>query len=203
MKRLATLPLLLAAILGFSVAETSHAAGPSAEVTIENVRVGLGDGPRGGWYKSGTWTPIWVDLKGGRARFEGVLEVTVPDDNNTPTKIRRAVNVAANEMATIAMFVRPGTRSEMGIRVVGKDDRTKANWNGGMVEAFGVETAVIATAGLPAGVGEITQLAKYTSGLPNGAANLLVTPIRPRDGFPARWYSGGVYAKKRKILNEL
>ena len=73
------------------------AAGPgparAAEppITIETVRIGFGTQDQ---YEVGSWTPVWVDLKAGRGRFQGRLEVVVADDDGTPTAIRRDVDVA-------------------------------------------------------------------------------------------------------------
>ncbi|HEX8204080.1 MAG TPA: hypothetical protein VF590_26625, partial [Isosphaeraceae bacterium] len=60
-------------------------------------------------FKVGTWTPVRVDLKGGPGRFEGVLEVVVPDDDGTPTVVRREVDVPADGLRTITAYVRPGS----------------------------------------------------------------------------------------------
>ena len=86
---------------------------------------------------------MWIDLKAGPARFEGVVELSAPDDSGTPTRIRRSVAIPANDMATVAMFVRPGSSSgELVARVIA-DRRVKAEWNGGTIASLGGETGII------------------------------------------------------------
>ena len=47
-------------------------------------------------FKIGTWTPVWVQLRGGTERFSGFMEVSVADDDGTPTAFRMPVEVGAN-----------------------------------------------------------------------------------------------------------
>jgi hypothetical protein len=166
------------------------AAGPTPDIKIENVRVGFGDGTARSGYKVGFWTPVWIDVTAGPARFEGVMEFTAPDDNNVATTIRQPISVAANEMATIRMFTRPGSRySEMSARVFkNKETRSKDAWSGGSVESFGPETAIILTSGLTPGLMDVRDLSKYAGVNGGVGSRVLVAPIRPKDGFPSRWY---------------
>ena len=183
MRRLALVALMIALV------GPAKAAGV-AEVTIENVRVGLLDGKFANHYKSGTWTPVWVDLKAGPASFEGVVELTAPDDAGTPTAIRRAVSIKANEMATVTLYTRPGSfGTEMGMRVISlADRRTKANWTGNTISTLGPEVAMVLTGGQPQGVGDLSEMGKYNVAANNLAPRVVVSPVRPRDGWPGRWY---------------
>ena len=68
-------------------------AGPSASaasraVEVENVRIGFQER-----YKVGTWTPVWIQLRGGIDGFSGILELTAEDEDGTPATIRQAVQV--------------------------------------------------------------------------------------------------------------
>jgi len=186
MRPRATILGLVLASIAFS---SLRAAGPVPEVKIENVRVGFGDGQFKDGYKIGAWTPVWVDLKGGPNRFEGVLEFIAPDDSNTPTTIRRFVNVPANEMVTVSLIVRPGSRfGELNARVVGpRGGRAKDSWSGGSIESLGPESAIVLASGQVPGLTEVKDMPKYASATNNGgvASRLIVAPLRPRDGFPA------------------
>ena len=187
MSRRSLLVLAVSTIVATSAAPPCPAAGPAREVTIENVRVGFASGASG-IYKVGTWTPVWIDLKAGPSRFEGVLELTAPDDNGTPTVIRRAVNVAANDLATVAMFVRPGARSsELNLKARA-EGRIKAEWVSGTVDSVGGDTGIVVAAGQPVGLSEIADLPKYVANPGAIGGAVLVTTLRPRDGFPSRWY---------------
>ncbi len=182
-------PWLLGVALLAGLAVASASPSLAADVTIENVRVGCGDVANRGWYKAGTWTPLWVDVKAGPGAVDGLVEVTAPDDNGLPTRIRRPVILKANEMGTIPLFFRSGALiAEIGVRVI-VGGRVKAEWpNGGAVESFGAETEVIVSAGKPVGLGELKDLAKYAGEVNGARATFLVSTISPRDGFPSRWY---------------
>ncbi len=171
----------------------ADAADPPRDVTIENVRVGFGDGLSKNGYKIGTWTPVWVDLKGGPTGFSGILEFTAPDDSNTPTTIRRDdVVIAANEMRTVSLFTRPGSRyGGLSARVVDrKTGKVKDSWSGSTVESFGADMILVLASGQVPGLTEVKDLQKYAGGLNNSGAGsrMIVAPVRTRDGFPSRWY---------------
>lgn len=176
-------------LLMMGAATIASAADGPREVTVENVRVGFGEKMSGGQYKSGTWTPVWVDLKAGVSRFEGTLVITVPDDHGTPTKIRRSVVLPANDMVTVPMFVRPGSQGgEIGVEVEA-DGRIKANWpHGGTIDALKIQTAMVVTAGQPAGLGDLSELSKFKAAVNATDSPLFLTSIGVRDGFPSRWY---------------
>ena len=185
--------LMFAVALAAIATAPAAAADPPRDVTIENVRVGFGDGLSKNGYKIGTWTPVWVDLKGGPTGFSGVLEFTAPDDSNTPTTIRRDdVVIAANAMRTVSLFTRPGSRyGDLSARVIDrKTGKVKDAWAGGTVESFGAETIFVLASGQVSGLTEMKELQKYAGSLngSGGGSRLIVTPVRPRDGFPSRWY---------------
>ena len=77
--------------------------------TSRSLRVGFVAGNQGNVFKLGTWTPVWVQLRAGPARFSGVMEVVVPDDDGTPTALRQVVDVAAGSSARSTTYIRPGT----------------------------------------------------------------------------------------------
>src|SRR5579875_4105321 len=79
-----------AGALLLAVAGSAPAA--SRPVEVENLWVGLGSTNT---FKVGTWTPVWVQLRGGDARFEGFMEVAVADDDGTPTSYFTRVAVDA------------------------------------------------------------------------------------------------------------
>src|SRR3954466_9872965 len=94
-----------AALVLALAAAPGAARGAGEPVTIENIRVGFQD-----QYKVGAWTPVWVDLKGGNARFQGTLEIEAPDDDGTPTVIARPVDVPSAGIVTVATVMRTCTR---------------------------------------------------------------------------------------------
>ena len=188
--------LALALTLAALATARAAAADPPRDVTIENVRVGFGDGLSKNGYKIGTWTPVWVDLKGGPSGFSGVLEFTAPDDSNTPTTIRRDdVVIPPNEIKTYSLYTRPGSRyGELSARVIDrKTGRVKDSWpgnsSGSSLESFGAEMIVVLASGQVPGLTEVKDLFKYGSSNSNGSSSrMIVAPVRARDGFPSRWY---------------
>src|SRR5271170_2142480 len=64
---------------------------------VENMRIGFDASisalRASNAFKIGTWTPIWVQLRGGNERFSGVMDVRVGDDDGTPTTFRMQVEV--------------------------------------------------------------------------------------------------------------
>jgi hypothetical protein len=99
--------LLLAA--GLFSAPAAGAAGAERPVSVESLRMGYIAGAQGNLFKPGKWTPLWVQLRGGPARFSGVMEVVIPDDDGTPTVLRQAVDVQAGAIVPVTTYVRPGT----------------------------------------------------------------------------------------------
>ena len=65
----------------------------SKDVSVDNLRVGFVNSTTNNLFKIGSWTPIWVQVKGGDARFSGTMEIEVPDDGGTPVYYRQMVNV--------------------------------------------------------------------------------------------------------------
>ena len=91
----------LASLLG--PASLARAATPRA-VEVEDCRVGFD-----GRYKVGTWTPIFVLLKGGPDGFAGEMHAVVEDENGTPTTVRQVVQVGPGGTQRVTTYVRPGT----------------------------------------------------------------------------------------------
>lgn len=178
----------LGLFLAVGLTGSARAAAPPA-VTIENVRVGYGDGTRDGQYKTGTWTPIWVDLKAGAEPFSGFVEVGAADDSGTGTRmVFRLQEIPRNEMRTMLVYGRPSARgNDLGLRILDARGRPKAGWNGGNVESLGAEASLVLTAGNPQGVGDMATLPKFSGNGPGLTPWLMVQPIRRRDGLPGRW----------------
>ncbi len=58
-------------------------------------------------FKIGTWTPVWVQLKGGTERFSGMMDLIAADDDGTPTTFRMPVEVGANQSQRFTAYARP------------------------------------------------------------------------------------------------
>ncbi len=76
-------------------------------------------------FKIGTWTPVWVQLRGGSEPWSGFMEVSVADDDGTPTAFRMPVAVGANQSERFTAYARPGSRQpEFTIRLLDQNGRT-------------------------------------------------------------------------------
>lgn len=93
--------LALALVLGMGGREASAA---NRTVDVENVRLGFGER-----YKVGTWTPTWIQLRGGPDGFAGYLEVITPDEDGVPTATRQVVQVAPGQQQRVTAYVRTGS----------------------------------------------------------------------------------------------
>src|SRR5215210_2318674 len=127
------------ALMAMALAGPARGAPPP--VTIENIRVGFRQEAQGQSFKVGTWTPVRVDLKGGPARFQGALEVVVPDDDGTPTLVRRAVDVAPGALTTVTAYVRPGsTDPELKVHVLEPGGRRRVTGEVESISGLGLDS---------------------------------------------------------------
>ncbi len=178
--------LLLGPLLAFLLSTAGPARAADPPITVENIRVGFNNN-----YKLGVWVPVSVDLKAGAKRFEGTLEVVVPDDDGTATSVFRVVDVPARETLSYTTYVRCGTRDvEFRARVHqgGPDGRLMANAVGQQMYNR-VETGqrLILTLGNPRGVDEVPKLPGFTDENRQNWSRVLVTTPRP-ETLPAAWY---------------
>jgi hypothetical protein len=107
-RRFVTPPVVLMMGLLGTAAGTPVAAAPERPINVESVRVGFVAGGQANLFKPGKWAPLWVQLRGGPARFSGVIEVVVPDDDGTPTTLRQAIDVQAGAVVPVTTYIRPG-----------------------------------------------------------------------------------------------
>jgi hypothetical protein len=193
--RVATLALVtLAATAG------TQASAASRAVEVENIRVGFQER-----YKVGTWTPMWVQLRGGIDGFNGFLEVVAQDEDGTPTTIRQIVQVAPGATQRVTSYVRPGSLDPdfATLRFIdGKSLRRVANdvvvgtiLSNKPPEPLSEEDYQILTLGRPSGIDMIPTLPgfnanKQTISIPGGRAREVIVPRLAAidDLLPGRWY---------------
>ena len=176
-----------------SVVVGTASAAPPQGVSVENVRVGLGENNT---YKLGTWTPVWVQFRGGDERFSGTLEVVVPDDDGTPTSFRQVVDVGARQSQRVTTYARPGSNNpDFTLRLYDQSgrrhgDEVVASDRTRLTELRPQEI-LLATLGEPQGVEMIPSLSDF-SDLANQAARGNVVTVARLDAsgglLPGRWY---------------
>jgi hypothetical protein len=173
-----------------------------AKVEVENVRVGFDaslSAKAPNTFKIGTWTPVWVQLRGGAEQFSGFMEVSVADDDGTPVAYRMAVKVEANKSERFTAYVRPGSREpEISIRLIDSNGNRVggASQDAAMPQApqaFMPYENLILTLGRPQGVETMVELPgfKIPARMGNnfGSEEIVTARIDVQgDLIPGRWY---------------
>ena len=177
------------AIVGVGTAS----AAPPQGVSVENVRVGLGENNT---YKLGAWTPIWVQFRGGAERFSGTLEVVVPDDDGTPTSFRQVVDVGARQAQRVTAYARPGSNNPaFTLRLYDQSGRRRGDdvvaAERSRLNELRPQEILLATLGEPRGVEMIPNLPDFND-LANPATRGNVVTVARLDAIggllPGRWY---------------
>ncbi len=196
-------PSRAVASLGVALLALAWAGGeaPAANrtVDVENVRVGFGER-----YKVGTWTPTWIQLRGGPDGFAGFVELITPDEDGTPTATRQVVQVAPGANQRLTGYVRTGSLDPdfATIRFVdGKSLRRAAPdvVIGNLLSAKPPEPLSqadyqVVTLGRPQGVESIPSLPGYNANKQNAATpgrarEVSISHLDPIDDLlPGRWY---------------
>ncbi len=192
-RRLAT-----AVWLGALLAVAGPVQAASRPIEVENIWVGLGSTNT---FKVGTWTPVWVQLRGGDARFEGFMEVMVADDDGTPTSYFTRIDVGAKASQGFPAYIRPGARDpDLTIRLYDRDRRRVATVPQEAVlpqppVSLMPQETMIVTMGRPQGLEAVPQLPGFQEGAkaarvnPGSGEQIVLTRLDPRMGrLPGRWY---------------
>ena len=174
---------MLAAIGLIVSAQPARAAAPAK---IENIRIGFHSKA-----KPGTWTPVWVNIKGGMGPFKGILEVVVPDDDGTKTIFRREVDLSSNEFETFSTYAR---FSSMNDKIVINLVQFRSLIDSKEADLTGLATMtnqiMVVTLGNPRGVGDLAGQIDPNApiGSPRELEVIVAAPEHLPDGVPARWY---------------
>ena len=179
---------VFAAVL--SAGPTDAAAAPPG---VETLRVGFATNSRNNVYKIGTWTPVWVQLKGGSERFSGMMEVEVPDDDGTPTFYSQPVDIAPGDGARAVAYVRPGSRDpDFIIRLRDPRGREVSRSVGStlaQMDPVQSDETVILTLGKPQGVDLVPALPGFSAEKSGGGEVMVVARLDAAGGLvPGRWY---------------
>ena len=187
-------------VAAFAAMAGESALAASRAVEVENIRVGFQER-----YKVGTWTPVWIQLRGGIDGFGGYLEVIAQDEDGTPTVIRQVVQVAPGATQRVTAYVRPGSQDPdfATLRFIdGKSGRRAANdvvigneLSSKPPEPLSQEDYQILSLGHPAGLKMIPDLPgfnanKTNNAVPGGRAReVVVAELQTIDDLlPGRWY---------------
>ena len=190
-------PAMVAALAAMA---GGSALAASRTVEVENIRVGFQER-----YKVGTWTPVWLQLRGGIDGFAGYLEVDTQDEDGTPTAIRQVVQVAPGATQRVTAYVRPGSQDPdfatlrfldgKSLRRAAPDVVIGNALSSKPPEPLSQEDYQVLALGRPAGVELIPDLPgfnanKNNAAIPGGRAReVLVARLQAIDDLlPGRWY---------------
>jgi hypothetical protein len=178
----------------------STALADSRTVNVENVRVGFQER-----YKVGTWTPIWIQLKGGIDGFTGFLQVVTDDQDGTPTVMTQPVQVGPGGTQRVTAYARPGSLDPDFAKLLFIDAKTERQVIPDIVignlnpsnppDSLAQDDYQVLALGHPAGVELISGLPgfnadKNTAAASNGRAREVVVAklLAIDDLLPGRWY---------------
>ena len=192
--------MALVVVAAFATMAGGTASAASRAVEVENIRVGFQER-----YKVGTWTPVWLQLRGGLDGFNGLLEVIAEDEDGTPTVIRQPVQVAAGGTQRVTAYVRPGSmnsdfatlrfRDGKSGRAVAPDVVIGNVLGSKPPEPLSQDDYQLLSLGRPAGIDMIPSLPGYNANKANNAVpgsrarEVLVPRLQAIDDLlPGRWY---------------
>ena len=198
---------LLLPALALAIAQTvaGTAVAASAPVEVENLWIGFGSS---GTFKVGTWTPVWVQLRGGDQRFDGFLEVVAADDDGTPTSYFTRVSVDARSSQVFPAYIRPGARDpDLTLRIHDRAQRLVAKLPQDVVLrrpplAVSPQETMILAIGRASGLEAMAEIPGFRSGMAaqapsstgvavtsGGGEPIVVARVDPRmSRLPGRWY---------------
>ena len=197
-------PRLLVGLSAFSWLVFANLAGAweGDGPAIARVRLGFDATSKGGAsnsFKVGSWVPVWIELKGGRESFQGVLDVAAADDDGVPASLRTGISMAAGETLRLITYARPGAR-DPDLRLVLTDPQgrrrasaVQANFLHDPPRALKPGETLILTTGRPAGVETIIDLPGFRAGglgsVDAGGSEFVTAALDVAgERLPDRWY---------------
>lgn len=176
-------------LAALALAPRTSSAQPPKGPEIVGVRVGFADR-----YPVGCWTPVDVTLRGGDQSLPpGILSLTVPDGDGTPSRVSRPVQVVPGSETTERLYVRFGKiDSRLGARLqiegrrdVVREFETDLQADGKhFLEALEVRQGLIVTVG-PTSLGVEDALVSSSDA---GRSEGVVARIASMGELPTRWY---------------
>jgi hypothetical protein len=184
------LPRLILLLAVLAVIFASRATAQDKDPSVTAVSLGFADN-----YKVGSWTPVEVEIKGGKEPLTGIVTVNVPDGDGVPTTIAstRPVAIEPGKATTSRLFVRPGqSYGSLRVQVLtteGKEATSKTFFSGmnsgGNTIAIGLPATnrLIVEFGPPLGLGEF-----IVNENPDELSQARLARIDDAADLPTEWY---------------
>lgn len=190
--RLRRWPFVVVGTLVLALTGAVSGAPAKPPIEVENLRVGFSNNQQNNMFKVGAWTPVWVQLRAGDQRFTGMMELTVPDDDGTPTFVQQTIDLGAGESQRFTVYTRPGTNdSDFGIRLIDPKRRIRTPLISGTslakFDPLRADDSLVLTLGKPQGVELIPSLPGF--GDTSMGGQVAVARIDAAGGLlPGRWH---------------
>lgn len=203
--RLGRWPLAAVVTLAAVLPATVWGAPKRPPIEVENLRVGFTTGSSNNLFKVGAWTPVWVQLKAGDERFTGSMELVVPDDNDTPTAVHQAIDLAPGESQRFTTYTRPGTIDpDFDIRLSDPGRRLRmprvAGTSIAKFDGIRADETLVLTLGKPQGVELIPTLPGFNVDQSTPDRGTVIARVDAAGGYlPGRWY--GYDAARAVVLD--
>lgn len=168
-----------------SDSETTTGSSAPSVLRVSGLEIGLA-----GSYKVGYWTPVRMQVKGGREPIAVMVELVVPDGDGTPVRFVAAqtVDVAVGEQATATVYAKFGSMSTPPtVRLVDSQGQVVAErtWPAGLGGVAGRDSAPLpATDELVLTLGSPIELESD----PRAAVQTHVAHLDDAAALPTRWY---------------
>ncbi|WP_422927596.1 hypothetical protein [Singulisphaera sp. PoT] len=189
--RLRRWPFAVVGALVLALTGAVSAAPPKPPIEVENLRVGYSNKDQNNLFKVGAWTPVWVQLRAGDQRFTGVMELTVPDDDGTPTLVQQPIDVGAGESQRFTVYARPGSNDpDFGIRLIDASRKvrpiTVVGSNVAKFDPLRSDDSLVLVLGKPQGVDMVPALPGFAD--KNMGGQVAVARVEAAEGLmPGRW----------------
>lgn len=203
--RLGRWPLAAVVALAIILPANVWGAAKRPPIEVENLRVGFTTGSSNNLFKVGAWTPVWVQLKAGDQRFTGSMELVVPDDNDTPTAVHQAIDLAPGESQRFTTYTRPGTIDpDFDIRLSDPNRKVRiprvAGTSLAKFNAIRADETLVLTMGKPQGVDLIPTLPGFNVDQSTPDRGTVIARVDAAGGYlPGRWY--GYDAARAVVLD--
>lgn len=180
--------MFLAVLLTAIFAATANAQ--DKDPLVIGVSLGFADN-----YRVGFWTPVEVEIKGGKEPLTGIVAVNVPDGDGVPTTVvsTRPVAIEPGKTTTSRLFVRPGqSYGSLRVQVLtteGKEATSKTFFSGmnpgGNTIPFGLPATnrLIVEFGPPLGLGEF-----IVNENPDELSQTRLARVENAVDLPTEWY---------------
>lgn len=163
-------------------------------IEVVNVRAGFSNSSENNLFKIGAWTPVWVQLQAGDQRFQGFMDLVVPDDKGTSTTVHQPIDLGPGESQRYTTYTRPGTNDpDFEIRLVDASRRVRPiRVNGSAMtrfDALASDVTLLLTLGNAQGVDQIPSLPGFSADKDQGESGIHVARVDAAGGYlPGRWY---------------